>query len=106
MASVPNVGHWYPRLRVLTGHFDYERRGIFDSVHLRFFTQKSFERMAMRAGMRVRRRSSAGLPVEVAERGGPSPSRAMRLVATADGICLALSPNLFSYQFLFEMEPI
>jgi glycosyltransferase involved in cell wall biosynthesis len=106
MASIPNVSHWYPRLRMLTGQFEYERRGIFDSVHLRFFTQKSFERMAKRAGMRVRRRSSAGLPVEVAERGGPSPSRLMRAVAAVDGACLALSPNLFSYQFLFEMEPI
>ncbi len=27
MVSVPNVAHWYPRARVLTGHFEYERRG-------------------------------------------------------------------------------
>jgi glycosyltransferase involved in cell wall biosynthesis/ubiquinone/menaquinone biosynthesis C-methylase UbiE len=105
IASVPNVAHWYPRARVLTGHFDYERRGIFDSGHLRFFTQKSFERMAERAGLRVRRRASSGVPVEVAERGGPSPSRLMRVVAAVDKLGLATSPNLFSYQFLFELEP-
>jgi glycosyltransferase involved in cell wall biosynthesis len=105
MASVPNMAHWYPRLRVVSGHFDYERRGIFDAGHLRFFTQRSFERMATGAGMRVRRRSSAGLPIEVTERGGPSPSRLMGVVASVDKIGLALSPNLFSYQLLFELEP-
>ncbi len=105
MVSVPNVAHWYPRARVLTGHFEYERRGIFDPAHLRFFTQRGFERMADRAGLRVRRRSSAGLPVEVAGRGGPSPSRVMRAVSAVDRVGLALSPNLFSYQFVFELEP-
>lgn len=105
MASVPNIAHWYPRLRVLLGRFDYERRGIFDAGHLRFFTRSSFERMAKGSGMRVRRRSSVGLPVEVAGRGGPSPSRVMSLVGTADRLGLALSPTLFSYQLLFELEP-
>jgi glycosyltransferase involved in cell wall biosynthesis len=105
MVSVPNVAHWYPRLRVLFGHFDYERRGIFDEGHLRFFTRNSFERMTQRAGMRVRRSSSAGLPVEVVKRGGPSPSRLMSMVARLDRLGLALSPNLFSYQLLFELEP-
>jgi glycosyltransferase involved in cell wall biosynthesis len=105
MASVPNVSHWYPRLRVVTGNFDYERRGVFDSGHLRFFTRKSFERMAGRAGLRVRRCSNSGLPVEVTARGGPSPSRLMKIMGAIDRIGLALSPNAFSYQFLFELEP-
>lgn len=105
-ASVPNVSHWYPRVRVASGNFDYERRGIFDSGHIRFFSRKSFERMADRAGMRVRRCSNSGLPVEVTARGGPSPSRLMKAMGAADRVGLALSPNLFSYQFLFELEPI
>jgi len=106
MASIPNFAHWYPRLRVLAGRFDYERRGIFDAGHLRFFTQRSFVRMANRANMRVRRSTSTGLPVEIAHRGGPSPSRAMRIVAGADQLGLRLAPNLFSYQLLFELEPV
>jgi glycosyltransferase involved in cell wall biosynthesis len=105
MASIPNVAHWYPRLHVMAGHFDYERRGIFDARHLRFFTRKSFERMSERAGMRVRQLSSAGLPLEMVKRGGPSPSQLMRLVGAVDQLCLALSPNLFSYQYLFQLEP-
>jgi glycosyltransferase involved in cell wall biosynthesis len=104
MASIPNVAHWYPRVRLLAGHFDYERRGIFDPIHLRFFTRESFERLVDRAGMRVRRRSSAGLPVNVLRRGGPSPSNLLKAVAGVDRLFLTLSPNLFSYQFLFELE--
>jgi glycosyltransferase involved in cell wall biosynthesis len=106
VACVPNMAHWYPRLRVLFGRFDYERRGIFDRGHLRFFTQRSFERMAKRAGMRVRRRSNSGLPVEVAERGGPAPSRVMSAISGVDKLGLALLPSLFSYQLLFELEPL
>ncbi len=105
IASVPNVAHWYPRLRILLGRFDYERRGIFDAGHLRFFTQNSFERMAGRAGMRVRQRSRTGLPVEVASRGGSAPTVALKLIGGIDAIGLTLFPGLFSYQLLFELEP-
>ena len=38
MVSVPNFGHWYPRARVALGRFDYDRRGILDQDHVRFFT--------------------------------------------------------------------
>lgn len=105
MVSVPNMAHWYPRLRVALGQFDYERRGIFDSGHVRFFTERSFVRLATRAGLRVRRRSNTGLPVEVASRGGPSPSRLMRWISAADQLGLAMAPRLFSYQLVFELEP-
>ena len=39
MLSVPNFGHWYPRGRVALGLFGYDRRGILDETHLRFFTR-------------------------------------------------------------------
>ena len=105
LVSIPNVGHWYARGKVLAGSFDYERRGIFDAGHLRFFTRKSFERLAAKSGLRVRRQVGVGLPVAVVDRGGPSPSRAMRAVGAVDRTGLKLTPNLFSYQLLFELEP-
>ena len=105
LVSVPNFGHWYPRARVMAGRFRYERRGIFDEGHLRFFTPSSFERMARKAGLRVRRRSGSGLPFEVFGRGGPVPARAVKLLGAADRMGLAISPVLFSYQLLFELEP-
>jgi glycosyltransferase involved in cell wall biosynthesis len=105
MVSVPNFAHWYPRVRILLGRFDYDRRGILDVGHLRFFTRATFERLVDRVGMRVRRRSTAGLPVEVAERGGDVPDSAERFAARVDSIGVTLWPTLFGYQFLFELEP-
>jgi hypothetical protein len=105
IASVPNVAHWYPRLRLLLGQFDYDRRGIFDEGHLRFFTRRSFERLVEKASLQVRRRSSTiGIPVEVADRGGSTPEWAKQIVRSVDRWGMALWPNLFAYQFLFELE--
>jgi SAM-dependent methyltransferase len=104
IVSVPNFAHWYPRVRVALGKFDYDRRGILDAGHLRFFTRASFERLVDRAGMRVRRRATTGLPVEIAERGGDVPLTAEHVVARIDRVGVALWPTLFGYQFLFELE--
>jgi hypothetical protein len=62
--------------------------------------------MVERTGLRIRRRSTAGLPVEVAERGGGVPASAERLIARVDRAGVVLWPTLFGYQFLFELEPI
>jgi glycosyltransferase involved in cell wall biosynthesis len=112
IACVPNFGHWYPRLRVLFGRFDYDRRGILDQGHVRFFTLASFERLVRRAGFAVRRREFVPLPTEVAHRGaGPAPNAdgaptALRALKTIDRAAIALRPTLFAYQLLYELEPI
>jgi len=110
--SVPNFGHWYVRLRVALGRFDYDRRGILDRGHLRFFTRRSFERLLARCGCVVRRREALTLPLEVAHRqGGPGPapaptgSSAANLLHRVDRLATALRPTLFAYQFLYEVEP-
>ncbi len=69
ITSVPNFGHWYPRGRVAAGRFDYDRRGILDQGHVRFFTRASFERLVAATGFGVRRRVAVGLPLEVTARG-------------------------------------
>jgi SAM-dependent methyltransferase len=108
VTSVPNFGHWYPRARVAIGKFDYDRRGILDRGHLRFFTRRSFERLAESQGLRVRRREYVGLPFDVAgRRGGLSAAtpRAGSGLRTVDQVAVNLRPTLFAYQFLFELEP-
>jgi hypothetical protein len=108
---VPNFAHWYPRLRVLAGRFDYDRRGILDHTHVRFFTRRSFERLVGDRGWAITRRGSTGIPLEVTERGG-----APRVAREADGIlrqwalradaaAVRARPTLFAYQFLYELEP-
>jgi methionine biosynthesis protein MetW len=50
VVSVPNVAFWEARLRLLAGRWDYERTGIFDSTHLRFFTRAELHRAVAAAG--------------------------------------------------------
>jgi glycosyltransferase involved in cell wall biosynthesis len=109
IVSIPNFAHWYPRFRVLTGSFDYDRRGILDRTHLRFFTQHSFERLAGAHGLRIRRRQCVGLPIEVFHRVGseaPATGRLGRVVKALDKIACSIHPNLFAYQYVYELEPI
>jgi glycosyltransferase involved in cell wall biosynthesis len=108
MVSVPNFVHWYPRLRVLFGWFDYDRRGILDAGHLRFFTWKSLERLTRREGFTVVRHRPVGLPIEVFDRGGGAGKlsyRAKRAVSALDRSLVKVRPNLFAYQYVLELAP-
>jgi glycosyltransferase involved in cell wall biosynthesis len=105
LASIPNVAHWYVRARVLLGRWDYDRRGILDRTHLRFFTRRSFGRVAERSGWRVARIDATGLPFDVVDRGGEGQSAGVRqLAGRIDRAGVAVWPTLFGYQFLFELE--
>jgi SAM-dependent methyltransferase len=105
LVSVPNFAHWYPRIRTMLGQFDYDRRGILDAGHVRFFTRRSFERLVARAGFAVARQAVAGSPIEALERGGHHPSRAGRFASTIDRRAAATWPTMFGYQFLYELRP-
>ena len=108
LVSVPNFGHWYPRLRVLAGRFDYDRRGILDRDHVRFFTRCSLERLLTSSGFRIERRGTTGLPFEVADRGrlpGTRAGRARRALAWLDRVLRGVRPQLFAYQVLYELRP-
>ena len=104
VSSVPNIGHWYPRLRIGFGRFDYDRRGILDSTHLRFFTWRSFAAMAARCGWRVEERRLTGLPLEVLGAGTQTIGAALRRVDRAGR---AFWPSLFAYQYvaLLRQDP-
>ncbi|MBV9369862.1 MAG: methyltransferase domain-containing protein [Frankiales bacterium] len=102
IASVPNFGHWYPRIRTTLGAFDYDQRGILDKTHYRFFTRKSLERLFRNAGFEVRRRSDSGLPLDVLA--GSSKRPGARLISAIDKLLVALRPTLFAYQFVLQLE--
>jgi methionine biosynthesis protein MetW len=111
VASVPNFAHWYPRLRVLVGRFDYDRRGILDHTHVRFFTRRSFEHLVREHGWRIARRDYTGLPLEVSERGGSrrpdhvADGALRRWARRADAAGVRGRPTLFAYQFLYQLVP-
>jgi SAM-dependent methyltransferase len=109
VASVPNFAHWYPRVRVALGRFDYDRRGILDRGHMRFFTRRSFERLVSEQGLTVQRCAPVGMPLEIVDRGragGPgAPPPAVDALHRIDSMTLALRPTLFAYQFVYELRP-
>ncbi|MEQ1786428.1 MAG: bifunctional glycosyltransferase/class I SAM-dependent methyltransferase [Acidimicrobiales bacterium] len=109
IVSVPNFGHWYPRTRVAIGRFDYDRRGILDRDHVRFFTKRSFERLVEASGFRVVRRTGTGLPLEVVDRGGhgqqAGSGRVSQVLERIDRASVAARPQLFAYQFVYELAP-
>lgn len=107
LVSVPNFGHWYPRLRVASGRFDYDRRGILDRGHVRFFTRRSFARVLHRTGWHVLRHEVTGLPFDVADRGADSGlgARLRATVGRIDALGVRMRPTLFGYQLLYELEP-
>ncbi len=107
MVSVPNIGHWYPRARVLLGRFDYDARGILDRGHIRFFTRRSMESLLVRSGWHIRRTEAVGLPLEVLDRGRSAGGggRARRAAGWLDRTLVKLRPQLFGYQLVYELEP-
>ena len=51
--SLPNVANYSIRVKLLLGNFDYEKTGILDETHLRFFTEKSAIKMIKGCGFEV-----------------------------------------------------
>lgn len=101
IASVPNIAHWYPRLRVVAGRFDYDQRGILDATHLRFFTRRSFRRMIREAGLVVVETRHTGLPFDAL---GLASSRAwVRALMALDRLAVRWWPTMFAYQFVAEL---
>lgn len=100
LASVPNFGHWYPRVRTAAGLFDYDQRGILDRTHLRFFTRRSFRRTVANTGLTTTAERSAGLPLDVLGVAGVTG----RLVGAADRMATRVWPTMFAYQFVVRLE--
>jgi 2-polyprenyl-3-methyl-5-hydroxy-6-metoxy-1,4-benzoquinol methylase len=103
VSSVPNIGHWYPRLRIGFGRFDYDHRGILDATHMRFFTWRSFVGMAYRAGWLVEQRRLTGLPLEILDRRDRATGRKRslgKLAGALDRAGRTVWPSLFAYQYV------
>jgi glycosyltransferase involved in cell wall biosynthesis len=106
LVSVPNVGHWYPRLRSLIGTFEYDQRGILDSTHLRFYNRRSFRRLLRIGGYHLKVETPLGFPAEALGPGmSDDPPLVVRLIQAFEKVGLKVYPTLFAYQFLCELVP-
>ncbi len=102
MISVPNFAHWYPRTRVMFGLFGYDRRGILDQSHLRFFTRATLRRLVVRAGYDILDERTTGLPLGVVSK---ADGRRLRLIRRVDHRLVKIRPTLFGYQFIMRLTP-
>lgn len=62
VASIPNVGHWSVLRGLLEGRWQYEKAGILDRTHLRFFTRQTILHLFNEAGFRVESLQSVTVP--------------------------------------------
>jgi len=102
LLSVPNFGHWYPRLRTMLGIFDYDQRGILDKTHLRFYTRRSLLKQVRKTGYQVNEIRYSGLPIDVLH---AESSLLKRVVVAVDSLLVRLRPTLFGYQFILSLTP-
>ena len=102
--SVPNISHWYPRVKIALGRFDYDERGPLDRTHLRFFTRKTLERLIYECGFQIVQREAVGAPIDIL---GPEvglPKRLSQVWAYFDRQMTRAWPAMFGYQMLYELR--
>ena len=102
LLSVPNFAHWYPRMRIAAGLFGYDRRGILDETHLRFFTRATLRRLVRASGFDILEEQATGLPLRaVSEANG----RKLRIMSKGDRVLVGIRPTLFGYQYILKLTP-
>lgn len=52
--SIPNIAHMSIRIELLEGSFEYEKLGILDNTHLKYFTYNSFESLVSKHGLKIK----------------------------------------------------
>lgn len=97
IASIPNIAHWSIRLKLFLGRFEYERTGLMDETHLRFYTLKTARQLFEHAGYQI----------ELVDHRFSIPMFRVRKVfggtlAKILGYCF---PGLFSYQMIIKARP-
>ena len=101
LVCVPNIGHWYPRLRTFFGLFDYDQLGILDEGHLRFFTRRSISKLVADTNFEIRSITTIGLPLSKFKLTGI----AYKMAHGIDRLLTKVWSRLFGYQFLLELTP-
>lgn len=97
--SVPNIANIYVRLKLLFGNFDYEKKGIMDKTHMRFFTLKSIRKLVKDAGLSVEKEDFTPIPLplvnSIFSRGRP-----LHIIHKFNYLLTRLWKTLFSYQII------
>lgn len=84
---IPNSGHWSFRRKMLRGDWSYDKWGLFDRTHLRFFDLRTATELCRESNMSVVRCDHL-MPKET----------------RVPGFACRLWPSLFALHFLFELR--
>lgn len=87
--TTSNIAHWSMRLKMLRGDFTYQKYGILDNTHLRFFTTKTFPQLVEDTGF-----SMTYFSIDPVGGGYPRISRFLS----------KFFPNMFAYQMLIQAK--
>jgi SAM-dependent methyltransferase len=98
LVALPNFLFYPIRLRVLLGRFEYERDGILDETHVRFYTFASGAALLERSGLRLlEARAEGGFPLAWLRRVLPT-----GVAAWIDAAACRRWPGLFGLQLLYR----
>ena len=97
--STANVANIYIRLKLLFGNFDYEKRGIMDNTHVRFFTLKTFRQLAKQSNLKIIKEDFTPIPLpmvsSVFEEG-----KALNILHRLNYMKTRIFPKLLSFQLI------
>lgn len=103
LISLPNIAHISIRFELLKGDFNYEKTGILDSTHLKYFTKKSFLKLAEASGFKAKKVAAYSFDFpeqwmkDYLEEFGLKPEpKAFRIFSSEDAV---------AYQYFFELLP-
>lgn len=100
--TTPNIAFGLMRLLLLTGRFNYGKRGILDLSHQHLFTFETFAEMMAQAGYHIQEMGGIPAPFPTAL-GDNAFSRAL---VRLNQLFIRLWPALFSYQIFAVLRPL
>jgi 2-polyprenyl-3-methyl-5-hydroxy-6-metoxy-1,4-benzoquinol methylase len=98
--SLPNVAHWYMRLTLLMGRFEYAERGLLDRTHLRFFTLKTASEFCRQNGIAIQEIHATPTPLPLIHPAFAEGQPLARL-QTLNGQVTRWFKTWLGYQFIF-----
>lgn len=101
LLSIPNTQNIYLIAQLVTGYWTYQKYGLLDATHIRFFTWKEIERLLLGTGFRIIR-CQKQLQTDLADKRFPADITIGNMVLRQ--IDQEAAELLFTFQFLVLAE--
>lgn len=103
LLSVPNVAHFYVRLFLFFGVFEYTDRGILDKTHVTFYTKKSIINFLIKSDLSPKIMGVTPTPFEIFFK-NKKILLLSKLFLHIIYLITLVRPSLFGYQFIVKAE--